>query len=120
MTQQMMWNYNDEIYRGQADDGTIITVTEDAMRAALVKAGRQIFETDWWVETLTSVLEHWGIYGKRWIDDLTGMPRLDFSLGQAKPMPSQSSGPLSARLNSGPLSTRHLTQNPPPDKEKRP
>ncbi len=120
MAQQMMWNYSDEIYRGQADDGTIITVAEDAMRLALAKAGRQIFETEWWMETLTNVLEHWGIYSKRWVDDLTGMPRLDFSLGQAKQMPDRTSGPLSSRLNSGPLSTRNLSQNPPSDKEKRP
>ena len=118
MTQQMMWNYTDEIYRGQADDGTVITVAEDAMRVALLKAGRQIFETEWWVETLTSVLEHWGIHGRRWIDDVTRMPRLDFTLGQPKSAPGQSSGPLSSRLNSGPLSTRHLPQNPSPNKDK--
>src|SRR5438105_3020251 len=103
MAQQIMWSYTDRLYRGQAGDGTVVTVTEEAMDVALKKAGKGVFESDWWTETLTVVLEHWGIYGKRWADPATAMPRLHFVKGEPKPdsmatNPKMASSPLSTRI----------------------
>ncbi len=104
MPQQMMWNVREAVYRGQASDGTVITVDEDAMSTALKKAGNTIFESDWWVETLIRVLEHWGIFSKRWIDDVTNVPRMHFKLAEPKPVEPheekmiEGTGPLSARI----------------------
>ena len=83
MPQQMMWSARENLYRGQATDGTVITVDQDAMNTALKQAGNGIFETDWWVETLTRILEHWGIFSKRWLDDITNMPRNALQVGRA-------------------------------------
>src|SRR5687768_788570 len=113
MAQQMMWNAWLETFRGQATDGTIVTVEQEAMDLAHRKAGTAVYESDWWPETLTRVLEHWGIYHKKWTDDDTHTPRLHFTTtvpektSETKP----ASGPLSARLNSGSLNTRDLTKN---------
>ncbi|HUP28423.1 MAG TPA: hypothetical protein VM409_08310 [Chloroflexia bacterium] len=111
MAQQMMWNSWQENFRGQASDGTIVTVEKEAMDLAHRKAGTGVYESDWWPETLTRVLEHWGIYHEKWVDDDTHNSRLHFTTS----VPNKSnatarppSGPLSARLTSGPLSTRNL------------
>ena len=104
MSQQMMWSQREDLYRGQAEDGTVITVDDDAMREALKKAGNGIFESDWWVETLVRVLEHWGIYSKRWLDEATQVPRMHFRLDQPKPLDPveeqmiAGTGPLASRL----------------------
>lgn len=100
----MMWSARETLYRGQASDGTVITVDEDAMQSALKKAGNGIFETDWWVDTLTRVLEHWGIFSRRWLDEATQVPRMHFRLGDPKPTTPlekqqiDGTGPLSARI----------------------
>lgn len=112
MAQQMMWNVFQETFRGQASDGTIVTVEKEVMDVAHRKAGAGVYDSDWWPETLTRVLEHWGIYHKKWVDEDTGNPRLHFT--NIPPQKSEdtlktASGPLSARLTSGPLKTRHLT-----------
>lgn len=114
MPQQMMWNPVDEKYRGQASDGTVISVDEAAMITAHKRAGRSVYETDWWVETLTYVLAMWGIFGERSYDQTTRVPIANFRSGEPKQNPSISglqnaTGPLSARLNSGPLSSRDLS-----------
>ena len=101
-------------------DGTVITVEEDAMETALKKAGKSIYESEWWLETLAQVLEHWGIYCKRSVDEATHVPRLRFSM--IPPAPKETgtsqaqrpstyttplnSGPLSSRLNSGRLDNK--------------
>ena len=106
MAQQMMWIPFEEQYRGQATQGEVVTVAEDAMKLALKKAGNWVFDSDWWVETLIRVLEHWGIYRKRWLDPATQVVRLHFSVGNPTPDPNDSktaSGPLSTRILSGPL-----------------
>ena len=99
----MMWSAWEGLYRGQASNGTVITVDEDAMNVALKQAGKGIFETDWWTETLTRILDHWGIYSKRWTDEITGVPRLHFHLSKPKPSPPQgeqiaTTGPLGSRI----------------------
>ncbi|MDQ6694036.1 MAG: hypothetical protein M3014_06400 [Chloroflexota bacterium] len=106
MSQKMMWDIIAGIYRGQATDTTVVTVEEAAMTLALTKAGKGVFDADWWPETLTRILEHWGIYSRRWIDEATRLPRMHFVLGQPKPGTpgiENASGPLSARIMSGPL-----------------
>ena len=112
MAQQMMWNAWQEAFRGQATNGTIVTVEQEAMDLAHRKAGTSVYESDWWPETLTSVLEHWGIYYKKWLDEDTVTPRLHFTTTapeKSNETRKPASGPLSARLNSGPLNTRNLT-----------
>jgi hypothetical protein len=112
MAQQMMWSQIDQVFRGQASDGTVITVEEDAMLLAHKKAGNSVYESDWWPETLTRVLEHWGIYGKRWVDDVTFVPRIHFTKGEPKQQAAQQqqqrSGPLSTRLLSSQQDTERL------------
>lgn len=106
MAQQIMWNEFEGQYRGQATGGEVVTVAEDAMKLALKKAGNWVFDSDWWVETLIRVLEHWGIYRKRWTDPATQVVRLHFTMGDPTPGPDEStasSGPLSTRILSGPL-----------------
>lgn len=105
MPQMMMWSQVEAQYRGQATDGSVITVADEAMQLAHRKAGNSIYECDWWVETLTQVLERWGVYCKRWIDPASQVPRLHFSLGDPKSgvQTTQTTGPLSARIMSGPL-----------------
>ena len=113
MAQQMMWNAWQETFRGQASDGTIVTVEQEVMDIAHRKAGTAVYESDWWPETLTRVLEHWGIYHKKWLDEDTHNPRLHFTTSvpqKQNETPGPASGPLSARLTSGPLNTRNLTK----------
>ena len=113
MAQQMMWNAWQEIFRGQATDGTIVTVDKEAMEIAHKKAGTGVYESDWWPETLTNVLEHWGIYNKKWVDDDTRNSCLHFTTAAPEKTTGQTpiSGPLSARLTSGQLKTRQLPES---------
>jgi hypothetical protein len=119
MAQQMMFDRIGGSYRGQASDGTVVTVTEEAMEVALKRAGKSIYDSDWWTETLEQVLMSWGIYKSRWLDPATHSPRAEFSMDPPKkdtgtsstqrpatstvPLPS---GPLSSRLTSGKLSDK--------------
>ncbi len=130
MAQHMMWDPIAQNYRGQATNGTVVTVDHDVMDMANKKAGKSVYDSDWWIETLAAVLEHWGIYGRRWVDAATKMPRINFSSTQTTeneksaapskenkqltqpfappPQPEnvqddRPSGPLSRRLMSGPL-----------------
>ena len=102
-SQQMMWSIRESLYRGQATDGTVVTVEEPAMMEALKQAGKGIYETDWWRETLPVVLERWGLVAKRWTDDATGMPRAHYTLGtpsvpRLEDELKHTTGPLNARL----------------------
>lgn len=113
MSQKMMWDIIAGIYRGQASDTTVITVEEDAVELALSKAGKSVYDSDWWPETLPRILEHWGIYSSRWTDEATRLHKMHFVLGRpTKPSPvgiENANGPLSARVMSGPLSGRLLS-----------
>ena len=80
MAQQLMWDYQSSVFRGQAVNGTVVTVTEDAMNMAQRKAGKSVYETDWWLETLDTVLDGWGIEIKRWHDYVTAQNRADYTL----------------------------------------
>jgi hypothetical protein len=82
MAQRMMWIQVQSIYRGQATDGTVVTVEADAMDLALKKAGNGIYDSDWWNETLEKVLDHWGISTQRWHDAVTKTPRAHFDRGK--------------------------------------
>ncbi len=79
MAQQLMWLVMDARYRGQATNGSIVTVTQDALDIAQKNAGRQVYETDWWVETLPQVIQNWGIYFKQVLDRTTLNHCVDFS-----------------------------------------
>lgn len=87
MAQQLMWDQIGSLYRGQGTGGTVVTVEADAMELAQKKAGKGVYDSDWWVETLLSVLEHWGIYAQRWIDAATRVPRMHFSTSPARVSP---------------------------------
>src|SRR5947208_3077508 len=128
MAQQMMFDPILSNYRGQATNGTVVTVEPAAMELANKKAGRTAYDSDWWVETVQSTLEHWGILGRRWIDGATRMPRLDFTYEKSKrtgastpekteadaadssqtsqPTKPLGSGPLTNRIMSGPLNPK--------------
>ncbi len=85
MAQRMMWNQFQAQYRGQATNGTVVTVDETVMALALKKAGKSVFDSDWWIETLERVLNHWGINTQRWVDATTNTRRAHFSLeGEAE------------------------------------
>jgi hypothetical protein len=124
MAQQLMWDQIEAIYRGQATNSALVTVEQDAMDVALRKAGKVIYDSDWWLETLQNVLEHWGIYGKRWVDPATQLQRVHFTLGEPRkdtdsgqlqqetpPAEGTRTGPLTERLISGKLTTRDLTKD---------
>jgi hypothetical protein len=113
---RILWNQVEAVYRAQANSGDVITVDEDAMQRALVNAGNTVFDTEWWVETLPSVLEHWSLGSRRWMDQVTGMPRVHFRLLAEAPSADRTipfgsntdqikgTGPLATRiLNSGKL-----------------
>ena len=80
MAQQMMWDHISAVFRGQATNGTVVTVDEGAMNAALKNAGKGVYDSDWWVETLDTILDHWGIDVKHWVDDITRSPRAGYSM----------------------------------------
>jgi hypothetical protein len=102
MPSQMMWNVIESLYRGQATDGTVVTVDEPAMMAAQKQAGKGVYDTDWWRETLPVTLDRWGLAAKRWVDDATGMPRAHYTLSQ----PEGSSASDAGRRTSGSLRDR--------------
>jgi hypothetical protein len=119
MAQQMMFDYMERNYRGQASDGTVVTSTEEAMEAALKRAGKTIYDSDWWIETMEQVLVSWGIYKTRWQDPATGSPRASFSIEPPEKDTNTTStqrpaantvgfpsGPLSSRLTSGKLTNK--------------
>jgi len=111
---RIMWSQAESLYRGQSLTGTVITVDEDALKAALKNAGNSIFDTEWWIETLAVVLERWGLKSKQWTDPATRVLRLHFRVAEADAgQPSQSSvgtGPLTTRLlNSGKLNSGSLS-----------
>jgi hypothetical protein len=81
MAQKMMWDTIGRNYRGQSSNGTVVTVAEDAMELAQKKAGKGVYESDWWIETLERVLEHWGIATKKWVDQATQTSRAGFTIG---------------------------------------
>jgi hypothetical protein len=110
---RIMWSQAEGLYRGQSLTGTVITVDEDALKSALKNAGNSIFDTEWWIETLTVVLERWGMNSKQWTDPATQVLRLHFRIADANAgQPSQSgstTGPLTTRLlNSGKLNSGGL------------
>jgi hypothetical protein len=80
MAQRMMWNQFQGEYRGQATNGTVVTVEETVMDLALKKAGKGVFDSDWWIEALERVLNHWGINTQHWMDATTHTRRAHFSL----------------------------------------
>jgi hypothetical protein len=110
---RILWNQVEAVYRAQANSGDVITVDEDAMQRAMVNAGNAVFDTEWWVEALPSVLEHWDLGSRRWMDQVTGMPRVHYRLLAEVPAADptipftdqiKGTGPLSTRiLNSGKL-----------------
>jgi hypothetical protein len=85
MSQQLMWNQIETLYRGQGTNGTVVTVESQALDLALSKAGKTVYDSDWWIETMQRVLEHWGVYTQRWTDSATRVPRLHFSMTESKP-----------------------------------
>ncbi len=108
---RILWDHVEAHYRAQCNSGTILSIDEDALIKALKNAGNVVFDTEWWVETLPNVLEHWGLRNKRWTDPATQMPRVHYRLttdrvptGPLSPTgtgPLNSTGPLSDRINSG-------------------
>lgn len=105
---RIMWDHVESHYRGQCNSGIVLSIDEDAMNKALKNAGNAVFDTEWWVETLTNVLEHWGLRSKRWMDYSTQMPRVHFRLTTDR-TPTGNSGPLgSLPKGTGPLTTRIL------------
>jgi hypothetical protein len=99
---QMMWNHVEALYRGQSPGGTVVTVDQDAMSKALQNAGSSVYDTEWWLETLVTVVEHWGLRAKRWVDPATQVLRFHFRLA-----PDQPTG--GSEIGTGPLTTRILT-----------
>lgn len=122
MSQRMMWDHILAEYRGQAANGTVVVVEQAAMELAHKKAGKVVYDSDWWVETLPVTFDHWGIFGRHWMDGATRVPRANYSLNrysdsgellEERPAPSPSSltqplnsGPLLNRLKSGPLGSK--------------
>ena len=117
MSQKLMWNQIETLYRGQGTNGAGVTVEAEALDVAMRRAGKSVYDSDWWVETLQNVLEHWGIYMQRWTDAATRVPRIHFSVSVPRPgvvpggaqQPSTTSGPLKP-MTSGPLNTGTLRE----------
>ena len=107
MAQELMWSQIQAVYRGQATNGVLVVVEDDAMQLALKKAGKTVFDTDWWLETPNDVLEHWGVYAKRLVDEATQVPKTTFKAGEPKSGSTITNpslgGPLSTRILSGKL-----------------
>src|SRR5437868_7132102 len=122
MAQRMMWDHITAVYRGQAGNGTVVAVEPAAMDLAHKKAGKVVYDSDWWVESLKVTMEHWGIHGRYWTDGATRVPRANFSLDRytdsgklspeqvssssTPPVQPVQSGPLLDRLKSGPLGSK--------------
>ena len=107
MSQKLMWNQIESLYRGQGTNGAVVTVEAEAMDLAMRRAGKTVYDTDWWVETLQNVLEHWGIFGQRWTDAATKVPRRHFSLTMPTPGDGTTQQPYTT---SGPLNTGSLRE----------
>ncbi len=120
---RILWSQIDGHYRGQSNAGVILTVDQDAMNMAIKNAGNAVFDTEWWVETLSVVLEHWGLKSKRTLDHTTQMPHVhyrlttdgipagntDFLNGANGAGPLKGTGPLTTRLLiSGKLNSSNL------------
>ena len=110
---RIMWSHVESQYRAQSNAGVIITIDEDAMNKAIKNAGNVVFDTEWWVETLPVVLEHWGLRTKRWLDPTTHMPHIHYRLTNDR-VPTGTTGPLTGEdavsipKGTGPLMTRIL------------
>jgi hypothetical protein len=131
MAQQLMWNQIEALYRGQSTGGTVVTVEADAMELALKKAGKSVYDSDWWVETLLNVLEHWGVYAQRWMDAATRVPRIHFSTTpsrispgmdptqqpSAQQPPAQQPSTNTTPINTGTLRERLMTKKLEPKDE---
>ena len=103
---RIMWSQTEGLYRGQALTGTVLTVDEDALRIALKNAGNAVFDTEWWLETLTIVLERWGLNAKQWTDPATQVLRIHFRVTADQAAAANGgvgTGPLTARIQSGNL-----------------
>ena len=117
MAQKLMWSQIESLYRGQGTNGAVVTVEVEAMDVAMRRAGKSVYDSDWWVETLQNVLEHWGIYIQHWTDAATRVPRMHFSVTMPRPgegpgasqQPSTTSGPLRS-MASGPLTSGSLRE----------
>lgn len=112
-----MWSQAEELYRGQSLTGTVITIDEEALIVALKNAGNTVFDTEWWLETFTVVLERWGLKSKQWTDPATQVLRVHYRMANvAQPEPGSTmtpnqtgTGPLTTRiLNSGKLNSGNL------------
>jgi hypothetical protein len=110
---RIMWSHVESQYRGQSFSGVIITIDEDAMNKVIKQAGNVVFDTEWWIETLAVVFEHWGLKSSRWLDPATQMPHVHYRLIHDR-KPNDTSGPLTgagsvtAIKGTGPLMTRIL------------
>lgn len=102
---RILWDHVEAHYRAQCNSGVILSIDEDAMLAALKNAGNVVFDTEWWVETLQNVLEHWGLRSKRWTDPATMMPRVHYRL-TADRVPTGTTGPIGSSGGTGPLMNR--------------
>jgi hypothetical protein len=98
---RIMWSQAESLYRGQSLTGTVITIDEDALNTALKHAGNTIFDTEWWLETLTVVLERWGLRSKEWTDPTTQVLRVHIRT-------AASDQPADTGVGTGPLTTRLL------------
>jgi hypothetical protein len=103
-----MWSQAESLYRGQSLTGTVITVDEDALKAALKNAGNSIFDTEWWLETMTVVLERWGLKAKQWTDPATQVLRVHFRAAVANGAEPGQAAASSSNSGTGPLTTRLL------------
>jgi hypothetical protein len=107
---RIMWSQTEGLYRGQALTGTVITIDDDALNVALKNAGNAIFDTEWWLETLTIVLERWGLNAKQWTDPATQVLRIHFRVSADQPAANGvGTGPLTTRILSGGLSSGNLS-----------
>lgn len=106
---RIMWSQTESMYRGQSLTGTVITIDEDALSIALKNAGNAVFDTDWWLETLTIVLERWGLNAKQWTDPATQVLRIHFRVTTDQAAANGvGTGPLTARIASGNLASGGL------------
>jgi hypothetical protein len=108
---RIIWNQVEAVYRGQSSTGAVITVDEDALQRALRNAGNAVFDSEWWLESLPVVLERWSLGSRRWMDQVTGMPRVHYRIvtdppPQSRTGPFGNTGPLIK--GTGPLTTRIL------------
>ncbi|MGA7733735.1 MAG: hypothetical protein WCD37_20925 [Chloroflexia bacterium] len=110
---RIMWNHVEGQYRGQSYSGVILTIDEDAMNKVIKNAGNAVFDTEWWIETLAVVFDHWGLKSSRWLDPATQMPHVHYRLVNDRKS-TETTGPLAGAtsttsvLGTGPLMSRLL------------